>query len=171
MHAHARAHTHAGPDPPMISLSVNTQYLIQPYGTIVRVLCSIQESAIADDNQASLTWTGPGGIRNQSTNKLSVMLNLQSFQQDEEGEYVCTAHNSRNTANSSALYVYGKLNSVCLSTILYPLFPLLHCLLSAPISLSQNPIVVDLGDDEYKVTWTPPSPPYGVPIHEYIVYI
>ena len=137
-HMHAHTHTHIGPDPPMISLSDNIRYLIQRYGTVIRVVCSIQESAIVGDSQASLTWTGPGGIKNQSTNELSVTLNLQSFQQNEEGEYVCTARNSRTTVNSS-VYVYGKLNNKSLCVFVnYPL-PSLSPSLTASTSYFQHP--------------------------------
>ena len=104
-------HTHTGPDPPMISLSTSSDYVIQRYASTVRVTCSIQESAYSQDSPATISWRGPnsGGLESQSTN-VDLLLEIESFEPSKEGIYTCIASNVRGMAEPKSVYVYGKLD-------------------------------------------------------------
>ena len=53
-----------------------------------------------------LMWEGPNYM--QTTNEYQLELDLDSFEQEESGEYMCTATNERGSASLS-VYVYGEL--------------------------------------------------------------
>jgi serine/threonine protein kinase len=133
-----------GPDRPIVTLDTSP-HKIQRHGEeVTTTMCSIQESAMSD--QTVIMWVGPEDFM-RSTTEMQLELDLDSFEQGESGEYMCTASNERDTASTS-VYVY------------------------APISLASPPTVSNLGEDRITVTWTAPvSPHEEVPIFEYVVYI
>ena len=107
MHTHTHTHTHTGPDRPTVSLDTSP-HKIQRHGEdVTETLCSIQDSAMSVTTV--LMWEGPGLVEPVRTaNKNQLELDLNSFEQEETGEYVCTATNGRGNSSMS-VYVYGKL--------------------------------------------------------------
>ena len=56
-------------------------------------------------DRTMIMWVGPDFMR--STTEMQLELDLDSFEQGESGEYMCTASNERDTASTS-VYVYGE---------------------------------------------------------------
>ena len=56
-----------------------------------------------------MRWAGPEYDEQSSTAQL--VLDLESFEEGEEGEYVCTASNVRGSAQPVSVYVYGELQT------------------------------------------------------------
>jgi hypothetical protein len=138
-----------GPDRPFLSLDTD-RYLIQRFeAQVPQMRCSVQPSANTEETgrQATLTWARSESVEKWAVGVVKLELDLGSFEPEEEGEYLCSAENVRGSAGPVAVYVY------------------------APVSLPNPPSLTDQGDNQYRVEWTPPTPPSNVPIYEYVVRI
>jgi serine/threonine protein kinase len=137
-----------GPDRPIVTLET-PRYLIQRYeAQLPRMTCSIQASANSEvGGQATMTWSGPGNQELSMLGVVDLSLDLGVFESEKVGVYTCSAYNVRGGGDPVTVYV------------------------NAPITLSVQPTLSELGGEKFLVKWTEPTPPSYVPIYQYVVYI